>query len=33
MTVLNHWVQARPDCAFLFVLSHWPGSPDPDRWT
>jgi hypothetical protein len=27
----NHWVQATPGCAFLFVVSHWPGAPDPAR--
>ena len=28
---LNHWVQATPDCAFLFFLCQWSGAPDPDR--
>jgi hypothetical protein len=27
----NHWVQATPGCAFLFVVSQWPGAPDPAR--
>ena len=28
----NHWVQAPPGCAFLFVVSHWPGAPNPSLW-
>ena len=27
----NHWVQATPGCACLFVLCHWAGAPDPAR--
>jgi hypothetical protein len=27
----NHWLQARPGCALLFVLAHWPGLPEPKR--
>src|SRR5436190_10858439 len=29
VTASNHWVQATPDCAFLFFLSQRPGAPDP----
>ena len=32
MRMPNIWVQATPDCAFLFFLSQWPGAPDPGRW-
>jgi hypothetical protein len=27
--VLNHWVQATPDCALLFFLGQRSGIPDP----
>ena len=28
----NYWLQATPDCAFLLLLAHWPGLPEPKRW-
>ena len=28
----NHWVQATPDCAMLFIVAQVPGAPDPARW-
>jgi hypothetical protein len=28
----NHWLQARPGCALLFVLARGPGLPEPKRW-
>jgi hypothetical protein len=28
----NHWLQATPDCAFLFFLAQWSGVPEPKRW-
>ena len=28
----DHWLQARPGFAWLFVLAHRPGLPEPKRW-
>jgi hypothetical protein len=28
----NHWLQARPGYALLFVLAPLPGLPEPKRW-
>jgi len=28
----NHWVQATPDCALLFVVAQVSGAPDAARW-
>jgi hypothetical protein len=25
----NHWLQATPDCALLFILAQWTGVPEP----
>ncbi len=27
----NHWLQATPDFAFLFILALLPGVPEPNR--
>jgi hypothetical protein len=27
-----NWVQATPNCAFLFVLAQVSGAPDAERW-
>jgi hypothetical protein len=32
MTRANNWLQARPGCAWLFVLAHRPGLPEPKRY-
>ena len=29
--VPNHWVQATPTCAYMFLLSQGLGAPDPGR--
>lgn len=31
-SLLNRWVQATPDYAFLLILGQRPGAPDPRRW-
>ena len=32
MRTPNNWLQARPGCAFLFVLALRPGLPEQNRW-
>jgi hypothetical protein len=29
----NYLLQATPGCALLFLVAHWSGAPEHNRWT